>query len=117
MPSGISGAALPITGPPCARPGARATLSATAPPCHASLRKAHIASEELLQRQRVLTGHHADRIRDVVSLRAFGDSRSKVLPKVREVIEGVWIEPILHCFGPLLICDLNVSYRSVQHAA
>src|SRR5262249_38093539 len=76
-----------------------------------------IASEELLQRQRVLTGQHADRIRDVVSLRAFGDSRSKVLPKVREVIEGVWIETILHRFGPLLICDLNVSYRSVQHAA
>src|SRR5262249_51052082 len=32
----------PIAGPPCARPGARATLPATAPPCHASLRKAHV---------------------------------------------------------------------------
>ena len=35
------GTALPIAGPPCARTGARATLPATDPPCHASLRKAH----------------------------------------------------------------------------
>src|SRR5262249_50110812 len=76
-----------------------------------------IASEELLQRQRVLAGHDADRISDVVSLRAFGDSRSKVLPKVREVIEGVWIEPILHGFGPLLICDLDISDWSLKHSA
>lgn len=40
MPLGISGAVLPIAGLPCARPGTRATLSATAPACHASLRKA-----------------------------------------------------------------------------
>src|ERR1051326_337991 len=41
MPWGMSDAALPIAAPPCARPGARATLPATDPPCHASLRKAH----------------------------------------------------------------------------
>ena len=76
-----------------------------------------IASEELLQRQRVIAGHDADRIRNVVSLRAFGDSRSKVLPKVREVIEGVWIELILHRFGPLLIRDLDISDWSLKHSA
>ena len=76
-----------------------------------------IASEELLQRQRVPAGHDADRISDVVSLRTFGDSRSKVLPKVREVIEGVWTEAILHRFGPLLIRDLDISDRSLKHSA
>src|SRR5215831_7219769 len=37
------------------RPGARATLSATAPPCHASLRKAHSPAQRLALRQRVST--------------------------------------------------------------
>src|ERR1041384_2578501 len=48
MPSGISGAALSIAVPPCARPGARATLSATALPCHASSPKAHAEKNHYL---------------------------------------------------------------------
>src|SRR5215469_13890385 len=42
MLSGTS-VAVPIISSPCARPGARVTLPATAPTCHAPLQKAHVA--------------------------------------------------------------------------
>jgi hypothetical protein len=74
------------------------TLLRTPPKCR------HIISEKLLQTQRVLARHHADRIRDAESLRALGDfRRPNVLPEVREVVEGVRIDPMLHRFGPLLV--------------
>jgi hypothetical protein len=76
-----------------------------------------IAPEKLFESQRVFAGHDADRICDVVAFLASGDSRSEVLRKVRKVIECVWIEPVLHRFGPLFICDLDIADRSVEHSA
>ena len=36
---------------------------------------------------------------------------------MREVIECVWIQPVFHRIGPLLIGDLDVSDRFAEHSA
>src|SRR6187399_2155356 len=71
MPSGIPGAALPIARPPCARAGARVTLPATDPGCHAPLQKAHNPDLRLLDG--VLISHgHRDHIAGLLELYGMG---------------------------------------------
>lgn len=76
-----------------------------------------VGGKELLQGQCVLSGHDADGICNVVPLLAIGDSRSEVLPQVREMIEGMRIEPVLNRIGPLFICDLDISDWSAEDSA
>src|SRR5271169_6220107 len=66
-----------------------------------------IRSEELLQRLRIPASDHTNGIRSLEAFPTFPE----VLPKMGQMIERVRIDPLLHCFNPLLVRDGHIANR------
>jgi hypothetical protein len=71
-----------------------------------------IRSEKLFQRLWLLSGNYADDIRRL----KFFFALPEILPEMGQVVEGVRIDPVFHCIGPLLVGYLHIPDRPSQHA-
>ena len=66
-----------------------------------------IRSEKFFQCLRILSGNQTDGIGGLELLFA----SPEVLPEMCQMIDRVRVDPLLHCIGPLLVRDCDISKR------